>query len=140
MRGREGDEVDLGEGKGLTEKSRVKGIFRDHRDLLLEEKEFHPRAKPSIGLFQGMARGGKLDSIARQNVELGADRITPFVSGFTVPLGGLAEGRQLERMRKVACEAAKQCRRAYLPEVHAALERLPQPSAATCSGPRRQAW
>ncbi len=117
LRVRQGDVVDLGDGQGLTVRARVNAIFRDHMDLLVEEREFLSRARPSLSLFQGIAKGSKLDAVIRQNVELGADHITPFISGFTVPEGGMAAGNRLERLRKIAGEAAKQCRRVYAPEV-----------------------
>lgn len=122
LRVREGEEVDLGDGQGLTVKALVQGIFRDHLELVRTAAEFYPRERPSICLFQGVAKGNKLDTIVRQNVELGVDRIVPFVSAYTVPVGRPAEGARLERLRKVAREAAKQSRRPYVPEVVAAVD------------------
>ncbi len=119
LRVREGDEVDLGDGRGQTARARVEGVFRDHVDLLIREREARPAVRPSITLFQGIAKGGKLDLIVRQNVELGVDRVTPFSSEYSVPTG--AGEMKLERWRKIAAEAAKQCRRAYAPEVTTSL-------------------
>ncbi len=117
LRMREGDLADLGDGRGQTATARVSGIFRDHLDLLVERTEFVTRTPPSLHLFQGVTKGSKLAFVVRANVELGVDEITPFVSGRSVPEDGPG-GARLERLRKIALEAAKQSRRAYLPEVN----------------------
>ncbi len=120
LRVRKGDEVDLGDGRGHTARARVEEISRDHVDLLVSERENRPAVRPFLTLFQGATKGLKLDLIVRQNVELGVDRITPFLSGYSVHKG--AAEVKLERLRKIAAEAGKQCRRAYAPEVTAALD------------------
>lgn len=79
-----------------------------------------------LTLLQGVPKGAKMDAIVRMGTELGVMDFVPFISARTVASG---RGR-VDRWRRIAVEAAKQCRRSDLPSVHspvplaAALERL----------------
>ncbi len=121
LRMREGDEVALGDGKGMTALARVQGVFRDHMDLSVVSREFVPRDIPAVDIYQAVTKGAKLDLVVRQNVELGAERMTPWVAAYSEGEGDTA-GVRLERLRKVAAEAAKQCRRAWEPFVGRTLD------------------
>lgn len=76
-----------------------------------------------ITLLQGVARGERMDLIVRQAVELGVQRIVPVVTERSVPRPDRSpRGGRLQRWRSLARAAAKQCRRAALPEVSPALD------------------
>jgi len=84
----------------------------------------------SLTLAIGLLKADKLDWVIEKATELGATRIQPFASAFTLAQPSAA--RQ-ERWRHVALSAAKQCGRSVVPEValpvaFAAL--LAQPAAA----------
>lgn len=68
--------------------------------------EANPKCK--ITLFQGLAKGEKLDVITQKLNELGAYQIIPFESSFTI-----AKNNSLkkERLEKISIEACKQCGR-----------------------------
>lgn len=75
-----------------------------------------------IRLFQALPKGDKLDTIIQKAVECGASEIIPFQSErCVVRIKDAAEDRKTERRRRIAVEAAKQCRRSRLPEVSAAV-------------------
>lgn len=81
--------------------------------------EFHcSDAEPPINitLFQGVAKGDKIDSVVRKCVELGAVKIVPVVMKRSVVSVKDPEKKR-ERWQKIAYEAAKQCGRAVIPEV-----------------------
>ncbi len=121
LRVRVGDEVALGDGAGMTAIAEVHGVYRDHLDLGVTSREFTPRETPMIDLFQAMTKGAKLDLVVRQNVELGINSVIPWIAGYSKK-GDSLTGPKLDRLRKIAAEAAKQCRRAWEPEVGEALD------------------
>lgn len=70
-------------------------------------------------LFQGLAKGDKLDWVVQKAVELGAAEVVPFTSRYTVvKLEPKQAQKRKERWERIAVEAAKQCGRTHLPRVH----------------------
>jgi 16S rRNA (uracil1498-N3)-methyltransferase len=75
-----------------------------------------------LTLYQGMPKADKMDAVVRMGTELGIARFVPVVMERSVKLGG-----RVDRWRRIAVEASKQCRRAHVPEVASP---LPFPQAA----------
>ncbi|MCM1024101.1 MAG: 16S rRNA (uracil(1498)-N(3))-methyltransferase [Prevotella sp.] len=78
------------------------------------------RSEPTVSLtlYQAYPKGDKLDYIVQKTTELGVTRIVPFISARCVsrPDGKSAE-KKLERLRRIAEEAAKQSGRGIIPEI-----------------------
>jgi len=76
-------------------------------------------ARPArITLIQALPKAQKMDFIVQKATELGVDEIRPFFSDRSVPrLTAEKAHLKAERWRKIAQEAAKQCRRSDVPEV-----------------------
>ena len=72
-------------------------------------------------LFQCLPKAGKLETIVQKCTELGVFAVVATVSARCVAEAGGAFSHKLERCRRVALEAAKQSRRAVVPEVRAPL-------------------
>lgn len=90
----------------------VKAIYKDRATLLVDEERTVDKKGASVTLFAGILKNNKLDFAIQKAVELGVDRIAPFVSA------NCAENKfSLERARKIALEAAKQCGSAYLSRI-----------------------
>ena len=71
-----------------------------------------------LRLYQGLAKGDKMDFVIQKAVELGVKEIVPFTSQYTVvKLEASAAEKRLRRWQRIADEAAKQCLRAELPVV-----------------------
>jgi 16S rRNA (uracil1498-N3)-methyltransferase len=75
-----------------------------------------------ITLLQGFGKGDKADQVVRDATALGAARIVIVeTERSVVRLSGAREERseqRLARWRKIAVEAARQCGRSELPEIH----------------------
>lgn len=71
-----------------------------------------------VVLVQGMLKGPKMDMVVQKTVELGVAVIQPVTTERTV----LKETRKLDRWRKVALEAARQCGRPTPPPVEAPVD------------------
>ena len=70
-----------------------------------------------VTLFQGLPKGEKMDLIIQKGVELGVHRIFPVITNRTVVKLNKKEHKKTERWQRISREAAKQCRRTYVPEV-----------------------
>lgn len=87
-------------------------IGRDGAKLKIDESRVADSKNVSITLYAGLLKNNKLDFAIQKAVELGVDRIVPFISA------NCAETKfSCERANKIALEAAKQCGSAYLSEV-----------------------
>jgi 16S rRNA (uracil1498-N3)-methyltransferase len=73
---------------------------------------------PSVTLFQGVAKGDKMDAIVRQAVEVGAEEIVGVMtSRSVVRLDGAKRASRGERWRRIAKSAAEQAKRSAVPRV-----------------------
>jgi len=71
-----------------------------------------------VTLVQGLPKGDKMDLIIQKGTEIGISRVIPLMCRRSVvKLAGDKPLRRLERWRRIALEAAKQCRRVDVPEV-----------------------
>jgi 16S rRNA (uracil1498-N3)-methyltransferase len=71
-----------------------------------------------ITLGQGLLKGERMKFVIQKATELGVDRIIPLVSARSIPIvEGERETLRLERWRRIAQEAAKQCGRTVVPEI-----------------------
>jgi 16S rRNA (uracil1498-N3)-methyltransferase len=76
--------------------------------------------KVQIALYQALPKGAeKVNFVLRRGTEIGLSEIGFFSSARSVPMirGPKRSEEKLTRWRRVVTEAAKQCRRATLPEV-----------------------
>ena len=99
--------------------------FDDDKEVvadIISSAKSENEPKIYIRLFQALPKGDKLDTIIQKAVECGASEIIPFQSDrCVVRIKDVSEERKNERRRRIATEAAKQCRRSLVPEVSAAV-------------------
>lgn len=74
-----------------------------------------------VTLFVAYPKLDKLETIIQKGVELGASAIQPFTSRYCVAQSKKEE-QKLERRRRIALEAAKQCGRGAVPDVEAPVD------------------
>jgi 16S rRNA (uracil1498-N3)-methyltransferase len=80
--------------------------------------ELEPPLRPRLVVGFAITKGSKPEAAVRQLTELGVDRIRPSFSARSVPRWDAHRAaRAAERLRRVAREAAAQCRRAVVPGV-----------------------
>lgn len=119
---REGERVDLVDGAGLRLVCQVTQAGAQGRpDALgvrvLERREPEPRAL-TLTLVQALAKGGRDEQAVETATEVGVDTVIPWQAQRSVAVWKgtkVAKGR--ERWRATAREAAKQARRAWVPQV-----------------------
>lgn len=70
-------------------------------------------------VYQALPKGDKLDTVIQKSIECGAYSLTTFESEFCIAKEKAdSVQRKLERRRRIALEAAKQCGRGIIPEIH----------------------
>ncbi|MCI8442312.1 MAG: 16S rRNA (uracil(1498)-N(3))-methyltransferase [Provencibacterium sp.] len=120
LRMRTGEQLVLCDGRGTDFLCRIES-FEEGRVRLRILKSCPSSAEPKteITLFLALSKGDKLDLVIQKAVELGACAIVPFLSARCVsrPTPDAFEKKRA-RYRRIAYEAAKQCGRGRIPEVH----------------------
>ncbi|MFZ7126286.1 MAG: RsmE family RNA methyltransferase [Desulfobacterales bacterium] len=125
LRMKPGDPIRLSDGRGRIFDGRISGLSPQKVwvEILREEKPAESPAGPFIGVAQALLKDKKMDGLVRQLTELGVVSWIPFVSDRSVPRPD--EGRmehRIERWRKIAREAVKQCRRPAPPLIREVLD------------------
>jgi len=81
-------------------------------------KESAPARPARITLIQALPKAQKMDFIVQKATELGVDEIRPFHSERSIPILTAEKAHlKAERWRKIAHEAARQCRRSDVPDI-----------------------
>lgn len=117
LRLRPGDRLTSGDGEGAIATGVVERVGRDEVVARVEERRVLPRPIPHIAVQISAPKGERLSDAVQKLTEIGVDSIVLVEASRSVRRWwGEKEGlKAVERLRKVAREAAKQSRRAYLP-------------------------
>ncbi len=120
---RPGERVDVGDGAGLVVECVVtahsgRGLELAVLELAVLARREVPPPEPVITVVQAIPKGDRGELAVEEMTEVGVDRIVPWAAARSVPVWQAERGaRSLARWRATAREAAKQSRRAWLPEV-----------------------
>lgn len=118
LRARPGDEVLIFDGAGSRWSSRF--LQADGEMVELDSLCALPSCEPDgeVHLINGLIKGQRWQWLLEKAVELGATRITPVLTRYTVARPDGARGAvQRERWQLTALGAAKQCERGLVPRV-----------------------
>jgi 16S rRNA (uracil1498-N3)-methyltransferase len=116
---RPGERVDVADGAGLIAECVVTGVGAGSVTLRVESRRAVPAPDPRIVVVQALPKGDRAELAVETMTEVGVDVIVPWAAERCVarwPAGDRA-ARALARWRAAAREAAKQARRARIPEV-----------------------
>jgi 16S rRNA (uracil1498-N3)-methyltransferase len=115
LRLRAGDLITLSDGAGGWRECRFAPVLEP-----VGEETHEPQPSSPIVVGFALVKGERTEWAVQKLTELGADRIVPFLSARSVvrwDAGDERAARHVERLRRVAREAASQSRRAWLPVV-----------------------
>jgi 16S rRNA (uracil1498-N3)-methyltransferase len=118
-----GDEVAVFDGRGREVRASVIGIDKKSTDLSVVEQvtPASPESPLEITLAATVLNGEKYDLIVQKSVELGIARFVPIHTiRCDVKLKDAV--RRIERWRRIALEATKQCGRAMLMQIAEPME------------------
>lgn len=117
-RTRTGEAVDLIDGRGTRVRGTVTATGRDELTLRVEEVVHEPEPAVRLVLVQALAKGGRDEMAVEAATELGVDAVVPWRSARSVSVWtGAKIDRGRQRWSGVALAAAKQSRRARVPDV-----------------------
>ena len=126
----EGDELTLFDGSGREYDAVINEAGkREMRCTVLSSRPSDKEPKTRVKLLLGALKGDKTEFAVQKATELGVSEIGVFSSRYC---SAYMNENKLERLAKVAREAAKQCLRASVPEVeyYSSLEG----ALASCAG------
>lgn len=117
---RAGEELMLGDGRGALAHCVVEQAGRDRLDLRLLRRWSEPPPQPRVIIVQALVKGDRGELAVELATEAGADLIVPWRAAHCVARwdDGPRGAKALARWRSTAREAAKQARRAWVPEVN----------------------
>ncbi|HEX6469933.1 MAG TPA: 16S rRNA (uracil(1498)-N(3))-methyltransferase [Streptosporangiaceae bacterium] len=115
---RRGERVDLTDGAGLLAECVVAAAERDALRLDVLARRRQPAPDPRVVVVQALPKGDRGELAVEVMTEVGVDEIVPWAAARCVTRWR-PERREkaLARWRGAAREAAKQARRAWLPQV-----------------------
>jgi 16S rRNA (uracil1498-N3)-methyltransferase len=115
---RPGERVDISDGAGLLAECVVTAVASGGLELAVRARHQLPRPEPEITVVQAIPKGDRGELAVEEMTEMGVDRIVPWAAARCVPVWQGARGeRSLAKWRITAHAAAKQSRRAWIPEV-----------------------
>lgn len=119
LRMREGEEITVCDMNRRDYFCRISTAFDGLvRATILGEAPSKTEFPMKIRLFQSVPKGDKFEYIVQKSVEMGICEIIPVFSSRCVVKPELTrEAKKLERYRRIAYEAAKQCGRGIIPAV-----------------------
>ena len=82
---------------------------------ILEKLDINNESPVKIHLYQGLPKAQKMDLIVQKGTELGISDLPVMTSRVDVKLKG--EFKKLDRLNRIALEAAKQSKRSIVPKV-----------------------
>jgi 16S rRNA (uracil1498-N3)-methyltransferase len=116
MRLKEGQPVELFDGRGTLTKARIEKISAGQVTCRIENIQTAEKpAWPRIIIAASVPKADRFDLLIAKCTELGADRITPVM--FERCVKQPKNPKAQDRWRNITISAAKQCKRLFLPEI-----------------------
>ena len=115
MRSKEGDEIELINGKGFLASAEVIKIAKHFATLKLIKVEYQPPPPYTLILAQAFPKIHRLEDILEKGTELGATSFRLFPGQYSQKKDFF--DNQLKRWHAILIAATKQCGRLYLPEL-----------------------
>ena len=117
---RPGERADVSDGAGTIAECAVLSVTRDSVALSVRSAHRVPAPEPRLTVVQALPKGDRGELAVELMTEVGVDAIIPWAAQrCVVRWQGDRGERALAKWRATAREAAKQSRRAWLPEVPA---------------------
>ncbi|TJZ77893.1 16S rRNA (uracil(1498)-N(3))-methyltransferase [Rhodococcus oryzae] len=115
---RVGERLVLSDGRGAVADAVVVEVGKDRLDLEVTARDTVPAAAPAVTLVQALPKAERSELAVELATEAGIDAIVPWQSARCVARWeGLKADKGVAKWRAVAASAAKQSRRAHIPEV-----------------------
>jgi 16S rRNA (uracil1498-N3)-methyltransferase len=115
---RAGESVELADGSGTVARCEVTSVGKDRLELVVSAVELIAAPLLRFGLVQALAKGGRDEQAVETATEAGVDLVIPWQAARSVSRWeGPKVAKNEKRWATIAREAAKQSRRARVPQV-----------------------
>lgn len=115
---RVGERVLLGDGAGGLADTVVSAAEKNKLELTVQSRSEMPPPTPAVTLVQALPKADRSELAVELATEAGVDAVVPWQSSRCVARWeGTKAVKGVAKWRSTAAEAAKQSRRAYIPEV-----------------------
>lgn len=133
-----GDRVDLIDGKGYLYRCTINAIRGKEVYLQVLDVVHNPQEKrPKVTLCVSPIKGPRMDWLVEKATELGVERIIPTVFKRTVIKIEDNEKQKIDRWKRIAVEASRQCGRFTVPDF---AEPTPLREVSSCIGDTPNRW
>ena len=119
LRKKRGQWVEAFDGEGGTYRAQILEILPDKAVLAVGERRVptHPE-KFQLTLGIAILKGKKMNWVVQKVTELGISTLVPLITRRTVSRSADHAPAKVAKWEQVAIEAAKQCGRAFVPNIH----------------------
>jgi 16S rRNA (uracil1498-N3)-methyltransferase len=112
---RAGEALLVGDGRGTLVRAQVSAVGKGTLTVMLGERTYEPAPTQRIVVAQGIAKGDRGELAVQAMTEAGVDAVIPWDAARSV--ARWTSPRPYDRWVQAAREAAKQSRRAWVPDV-----------------------
>jgi 16S rRNA (uracil1498-N3)-methyltransferase len=139
LRLKAGERLLVADGRGRLAEATAVAVSRDEVRARVTAVRTVPPRRPALTVVVGLVKGGKLDLVVQKLTELGVERVAPALCRRSVVAWDDAKrAAARERWTAIALAAAKQSRRALVPEIAPVAALADQVAAAPA--PRLVCW
>jgi 16S rRNA (uracil1498-N3)-methyltransferase len=114
---RAGEPITLSDGRGLLAESEVVGAQRDRLELKVHTRTVAAPASPRVTVVQALPKSDRSELAVELMTEAGADAIVPWQAARCIANWEGKAAKAVDKWRTAARTAARQSRRAYIPDV-----------------------
>ncbi|WP_338773266.1 16S rRNA (uracil(1498)-N(3))-methyltransferase [Nocardia vulneris] len=114
---RVGEPITLSDGRGVLAESEVVAAQRDRLELRVLNRAVAAPVTPRVTVVQALPKSDRSELAVELMTEAGADAIVPWQAARCIANWEGKAGKAVEKWRAAARSAARQSRRAYIPEV-----------------------
>ncbi|MFD5177317.1 16S rRNA (uracil(1498)-N(3))-methyltransferase [Nocardia sp. NPDC058379] len=112
-----GEPITLSDGRGVLAESEVVAAQKDRLELAVHHRRIAAPVTPRVTVVQALPKSDRSELAVELMTEAGADVIVPWQAARCVSNWEAKAAKGVEKWRAAAKTAARQSRRAYIPEV-----------------------
>ncbi|WP_454199779.1 16S rRNA (uracil(1498)-N(3))-methyltransferase [Nocardia sp. Marseille-Q1738] len=114
---RVGEPITLSDGRGVLAESEVVAAQRDRLELTVRDRVLVAPPAPLVTVVQALPKSDRSELAVELMTEAGADAVIPWQAARCVANWEGKAAKAVDKWRAAARSAARQSRRAYIPEV-----------------------
>ncbi|NKY27059.1 16S rRNA (uracil(1498)-N(3))-methyltransferase [Nocardia gamkensis] len=114
---RVGEPITLSDGRGVLAESEVVAAHRDRLELAVRDRRLAAPPTPAVTVVQALPKSDRSELAVELMTEAGADAVIPWQAARCVANWEAKAAKGVDKWRAAARSAARQSRRAYIPQV-----------------------